>query len=360
MGGGGAEKVLVDLVNSLNHNKYKVDVVSVTGGVHESRLSPHVNYHKMIKTENKFLKELLTRIIYHLPFSLVYKLVKKDEYDIEIAYIEGFPTRVIAAGRSKAKKLAFVHCDISNINIIEKVYRNSKECIQEYAKFDKVSFVSKAAEEGFFKVNGKIYNSVIVHNVVDVEAVKKKSLEKNDYEFSTKRIKLITVGRLTEQKSYDRLIEIAAEIEKNFDFEIWILGEGEQRAYLEKLIVDLDVKSVKLLGFKNNPYCYMKKADMFVCSSLFEGYSTVITEAVILGLPIITTDCAGMDEILENGTYGIITENTKEGLKNGLIKVMENREFFEKYKRIALIHSENYSNDNAIKEYEDLFKELLS
>ncbi|MEQ8197853.1 MAG: glycosyltransferase, partial [Clostridiaceae bacterium] len=76
--------------------------------------------------------------------------------------------------------------------------------------------------------------------------------------------------------------------------------------------------TVKLMGFQSNPYPYIKAADFFVCSSRAEGLSTVVTEAMILGKPVITTDCAGMRELLDEGRYGIITDNSSDSLYSAL------------------------------------------
>lgn len=359
LGGGGAEKVLVDLVNLLDHNKYKVDVVSVTGGVHESRLSPHVNYYKMIKTENKFLKKLLTRIFYHLPFCLVYKLVKKDEYDIEIAYLEGFPTHVIAAGKSRAKKLAFVHCDVSVHNITKRLYKNNIRCLKEYSIFNKVCFVSEAAKKGFEKTVGKLENGIVIHNVIDFKKAKMLSEEKNPYEYSTNGMKLITVGRLSAEKGNERLVNVLSDLEKKYDFELWLLGDGDRREAIEEIIEKNNMKSVKMMGFQKNPYSFMRKADLLVCPSYYEGYSTVVAEAVSLGLPVLTTDCAGMKEILDNGKSGIIVENSEEGIKSGLTSLFEDEMLYAKVKSHLENNKALFDNQTTVKEYNDLFKEII-
>ena len=179
LGGGGAEKVLVDLLNSLDSKKYDIHLVSVTGGVHEHRLSENINYRKIVNVKNGFLNNLLSRIFYHLPLKIAYKFVKRDEYDIEIAYLEGYPTRVIASGKTDAKKIVFVHCDVSVHGVLNSFYKNNDECIGEYTGFDKTCFVSQVAKEGFEKTIGEIPNSIVLHNFIDFDVVKEKALEEN-------------------------------------------------------------------------------------------------------------------------------------------------------------------------------------
>lgn len=355
--GGGAEKVIVDLLNTLDTTRYNIDLVTVSGGVHEKRLSDSIHYRKILK-DNR-LRKILSRIIYKLPLKLISFLFIKNKYDIEIAYLEGFPTRVIASRKNGAKKIAFLHCDVSVKPVLQNFYNNEKACLKEYEGFDKVCFVSKLVESGFEKTYGKLNNSVVIHNVLNVEEILKKSAERCEFDFKTEGLKIIAVGRLSKEKGYDRLIKIAADLEKNYDFQICILGEGPERAELERLIAELNVKSVKLLGYSENPYSYMSKSDIFICSSLYEGYSTVVTEAVVLGLPVITTDCAGMDEILDNGKYGIITENSEDGLTNGLIKVLKDDRYLKELKKASNAYSKAYSNEYAVMEYDELFKEIL-
>lgn len=355
--GGGAEKVIVDLLNTLDATKYEIDLITVSGGVHEKRLSDNVNYRKILK--NSRFRKIFSKIIYKLPLKFFSLLFIKNKYDIEAAYLEGFPTRVIASRKNKAKKIAFLHCDVSVKPVLQNFYNDRDSGLREYQNFDKVCFVSKLVESGFEKVYGKLDNSVVIHNVLNVDEILEKSAENSEFDFTTNGLKIIAVGRLSKEKGYDRLIKIASELEKTYDFEICILGEGPERAELEDLIEKLNVKSVKLLGYSENPYSYMSKADIFVCSSLYEGYSTVVTEAVVLGLPVVTTDCAGMDEILHNGKYGIITENSEEGLKNGLVKVLTDGGYLETLKNLSTAYSSEYSNEYAVKEYDELFKEIL-
>ena len=135
------------------------------------------------------------------------------------------------------------------------------------------------------------------------------------------------MGGLVQQKGYDRLLRIYNNIvKKEKNIHLYILGEGNQRKELEKYIRNNNLgDKVTLLGYKENPYKYVKKADLFVCSSYYEGYSTAVTEALIVGTPVITTLCSGMQELLDNGTYGMIVENNEESLYNGLKKLINDK-----------------------------------
>ena len=135
----------------------------------------------------------------------------------------------------------------------------------------------------------------------------------------------ITCG-LSPVKAFDRLVRIVSKLRrKAYEVELWIAGEGEERLKLEALIKAMDLEPhVKLLGFQQNPYKYMAHCDLFVCSSLSEGYSTAVTEALILGLPVVTTNCSGMHELLDKGPCGIIAENNEEALHEAIASILDN------------------------------------
>lgn len=336
---GGAEKVLVDLLNMIDKSKYDIDLLTLSGGVHESRLTDQINHKKILKKSG-----FLSKLIIKLPPKLFRKLFIKKKYDIEIAYLEGFPTRVVAKSK-KAKKLAFVHCDVSVKPILQNFYKSKESCLDEYKSLDNVCFVSKMAQEGFEKTFGKLDNGRVVHNVINVDEIKAKANEENDFEYTTEGLKIISVGRLSPEKGYERLVRVASQLEKKYDFELCLLGEGPEREKVERLIREHNVKSVRLLGFQKNPYSYMKKADLYVCPSFYEGYSTTVTECMVLGIPVLTTNCAGMDEILDNGKYGIIVPNNEEELKKGLERILNDMPILLELKEKILTNAVNKSLD---------------
>ena len=270
--------------------------------------------------------------------------------------MEGFPTKIVASNQfcEKTKKIAFVHCDVSVKPVLEDFYKSKAECVSEYMSFDKVCFVSKRALLGFEKTFGILDNSMVIHNVIDEEEILNKSEEETEFEFITNGLKLISIGRLSSEKGYDRLIRIVSKLEKKYEFELWILGEGPERDNLETIIRNLNVSSVKLLGFKKNPYSYMKKADLYICPSYFEGYSTTVTECMLLKIPVLTVDCAGMDEILDNGKYGKITKNSEEALLDGLAGFLEDEHSLNLY----IENLKTYHRNKSIEEYDMLFQQI--
>ncbi|MFC6803526.1 glycosyltransferase [Deinococcus caeni] len=187
--------------------------------------------------------------------------------------------------------------------------------------------------------------SIVINNPIDGSMIERQA-QKDLIEGirPRKRVEFLAAGRLEKVKGFDTLINAFSRFGNN-DVGLSIIGEGSQRKALESLIKDLNLsESVSLLGFKMNPYVYMKETDVFVLSSLFEGLPTVLIEAQLLGKPIISTDCdSGPREILDNGKFGsLVQTGDSESLflamkaayddpSELIIKGLEGKVFAEKY-----------------------------
>lgn len=357
--GGGAEKVLVDLVNNLNKDKFEITVKTLLGGgVHENGLMPNITYRTVIKSKNKHIRKILFYMLaFILPGKLSYRMIVKEKYDVEVSYLEGVTTQIMATSNNHtAKKFAFVHIDFSSNYALAKVYNTVGDCLRSYQLFDQVVFVSNKAKSGFEEVIGALPSSIVLRNVLDEKTIIKLSQDEVKEERNGK-FSFVSVGRLCNQKGYDRLLQAAVKLNgEQFDFNILIIGEGTERQSLQDLMIKHHIHNVKLLGFKENPYQYIRACDMFICSSRAEGYSTVVSESLILGVPVLTTDCAGMDEILDHGKYGLVVENSIEGIYAGMKRILQNPGEHEKYRLLAKERSRYFSAKENIKAYEALFE----
>ncbi len=354
--GGGAEKVMIELLKQLNPETYDIHLLSITGGVHSANIPEYVKHDQIVSFKSKKWEKLWGKVIRKMPPKLFGKLFLRGSYDYNIAYLEGLPTRYLASLPADAKKIAFIHCDLSTKNLVAPFYRNNDEILREYRTFDKVCFVSERCMEGFERFFGALDNACVVHNVLNYDLIRRRAEEENPLAYQTDGLKLVTVGRLSEPKAYDRLLRVVADLEREHTFELWIVGDGDQRKKLEDIIRERSIHSVSLLGYQTNPYSYMKKADLYVCSSVYEGYSTVVTEALTLAVPVITTDCAGMSEILNGGEHGMIVENSEEALKEGLTRLLSSPDLYRHYKQKACEKSSTLSNQLALREFEALFE----
>ena len=148
--------------------------------------------------------------------------------------------------------------------------------------------------------------------------------------------------------------------QNEYAFELTILGEGAERANLEMLIRQSHLEQyVVLQGFQPNPYPYIRVADLVVCSSRYEGLSTVITEALILGKPVVTTPCSGMDELLGDSEFGLITKDSVEGIYQGMKRMLDEPKLREAYAKAASERGKIFSKEVTVKQTEQFFRDLL-
>lgn len=367
--GGGAEKVFHTFINNLNSNKYELTIYTM----HPENIDSYISYNgkmtyksvfgnlKCKTAVGKILSYLLTRIkgklFAVLPSKVFYRLFIREKADVEVAFIEGESTKIISGSTNdKSKKYAWVHIDLEKNPWTDFLYRSAEDEREHYRAFDKILCVSDSVRDAFIRkyhFDGERVGTQ--YNPLDRNDILKKSEEKAELSNHT-RLRMITVGRLVEQKGYDRLIRIADRLKKDgCSFELLILGEGTERGKLEKMISDSTLENdVVLLGFQNNPYCYMKESDLFVCSSRTEGFSTVVSEAIVLGLPIVSTDCAGVRELFGEYDCGLITENNEEALYNALFEILTHPERLKLYSEESKKRGEGFSLERTMKEIEGL------
>lgn len=356
LAGGGAERVLVNLLKVFDLEKYDITVITVKGGENLKEIPPQVKVRQIIKSKNK-LSVFLIKILYNIPRKLFATIFLRGNFDIEISYLPGFPTRILASKRSNpnTKKIAFIHGKITEQHMGTLLYRNTKECVEEYSQFSKVCFVSNDARDCFLTRVGSLDNSTVVYNVINYSEIKALAALPTNISYTTQGVKFVAVGRLVEVKGFERLLHAVKELKDLYDFELWILGKGPLYEKLNDYIIKNDLNNVHLLGYHDNPYKYIKQADYFVCSSFSEGYSTAAIESKILGVPVITTDCPGMREILETDKYGYIVENSQDGIRNGLEYVLKETDKTKTIINNVLEFSKEYTSDKELQGYIDLF-----
>lgn len=173
---------------------------------------------------------------------------------------------------------------------------------------------------------------------------------------------IVACGRLTEQKGYTYLLEAIGNVLKKEKVYLWILGEGPLRAYLERYSAKLNVSEyVTFLGFKDNPECYMHAADIFVLSSLFEGFGNVIVEAMTCGTPVIASDCPhGPAEIINNNLDGILVPpGDSKALSEAILRVLHNKKLGQRLSTQGMVRARDFAPPVIAKEYAKVFSRLL-
>lgn len=350
---GGAEKALVDIVNALPESEYDITIQTIIdGGPQLNRVKNGINYKQIYNIKNKVLSKIINEIIKFFP-RLIYKKYIKNGYDIEIAFLEGKPTKLISySTENKSEKIAWIHTDLKEYYDSGKDYLTLSENKKSYAQFDKIACVSEDVKKAYIeKFNNSSENVQVIYNVVDSEAINRMSYETVVEENDETVPIVMACGRLCEQKGFKRLIDIHGRlIREEIAHKLWIVGDGPDRNKLENHIrISLLENTVKLWGFQNNPYKFMKKSDLFVCSSIAEGYSTVVTEAVLLGVPVLSVDVAGAKEPLSCPRCNMVVDNEDDALYEGLKFVLTNPQTLKQYQHEQFEKRNNFEKGKLIK-----------
>lgn len=358
LGQGGAEKVLVNLVNNMDHTKFDVTVVALFGGgVNEQFLRPEVKYRSVFKRSfpgNSKIMKLFSPEFLH-------KYCINEHYDIEVSYLEGPSARIISGCADKTTKLvSWIHCTMNSTKDVSSGFRNISEAKDCYNRFDCTAFVSKGVKDAFLKYSGFSGPAHVLYNTIESDVIREKS-EESVSGLAQDKIKLISVGTLKQVKGYDRLLRIAKKLTlEETEFHLYILGIGLMQAEMEKYIHENNLTEyVTLLGYDTNPYKYVANCDLFVCSSYSEGFSTAATEALIVGTPVVTVEVSGMKEMLgENNEYGIVTENDEQALYEGIKKMLTTPGMLEDYAKRAEERGKYFSTENTVKAVENMLESL--
>lgn len=365
LAGGGAEKVLATLVQHIDKERFDVTVCSISGGgKYEDTIRNIVAYRAILKDSKdgnvweKWLYVLMHHLVYKwLPLSWVYCFFVPQGSDVEVAFVEGFTTKLLSHSTNRrAKKYAWVHIDLHQNHWTKKVYGDLEEEAEAYNQYTELFGVSNTVVSAFYQEFPEVTVPVeTIYNPIDTHDIQCRANESVDLKRG-KSLLMVTVGRLEPQKSYMRLLRITKKlIEDGMDVELWILGDGTERKLLEQFVSENKMQErVCLLGFHINPYKYLRQGDLFVCSSLSEGYSTAVTEALILGLPVITTDCSGMAELLKNGECGVITENDEIALCESLKRLLTDKSLLEHYRHKAIERGKEFSIEHLMKPIETI------
>lgn len=313
---GGAERVLVDIVNQLND--YNITIFTIYAkGDFEKHLNSNIKLKSLYsKQYNDFSRwEKLWISLKILLFKKqIYKKEIKGNYDVEVSFLEGPITRIFSVKNKKTRKIAWIHNDISLVfgnGIKSKIKKSIDKNL--YNQYQDIIFVSQDNLKKFKTIYKTKANTKVIYNYIDSQNVIEKAKETPDICFNKQIPSLLTVARLVEQKAIDRFIRVHVYLKQNgINHNVYVIGDGPLKQHLKEQIKKANVEETfHLLGKRQNPYPYIKMADYFCLFSYFEGYGMVLEEAKILGKSILITDTAAR-EAVNNYEKAIIFENTEK------------------------------------------------
>ena len=357
---GGAEKVLIDILKHFDNTKYNVSLLL------ECKEGPYINdipdeveliylhkknlwierlYRYMIMLHCKWL---VYQILCRLP--LLWHL-KGRHFDTIVSFMEGMAVRMHSYISDKAdRNISWVHIDFKKKHWSLDFFSNEQEEYECYHKMNKIIFVSQDAKDRFKEIfKFEDHKLEVVYNLIDCDEIRKladsKIVKKNKFT-------ICMVGRLNQQKRYDRALEVARKLKgAGYNLEFWILGDGEQMAKLRDKVKEYDLEDYFLLkGFIKPPYPYMKQSDILLISSESEGFSLVACEAFCLGVPVVSTKTSGPTELIKSSKAGLLVNENIDDIYMGLKYMIDNKAFRDECSINALEFAKTFETQLKMKE----------
>jgi glycosyltransferase involved in cell wall biosynthesis len=367
LGGGGAEAQALRLANQLDPRDLAVELaVCRAGGEYEAELAPHVPLHHLAPAVARSSTAALVAAIRPLR-----RLVRARRPDVVCAFMDGPNVAAAIAVARTAAAPRLVACVQNTIS--QELTRGRhpvKRVVMTLARYvyprvdaivalshgvaaDLVEFAPRAAERVTI-----IHNAGLDDRLADLAAAPL------DGDLPRPRGPLIVAcGRLTAQKGYGDLLDGFGAVHAATGAHLWILGEGGERAALERRITARGLgAAVRLLGFRRNPYRYMAAADLFVLSSIYEGFGNVIVEAMATGTPVVSTNCPhGPGEIIRDGVTGLLVPvGDPPALAAAMIRVLRDPALAATLAAAGLRRAQDFHIAAIAAQYEALFRRVAS
>lgn len=389
---GGAEKVLATFLKNLPEDKYEIDLLlNLYSGKYLSEIPSwinilYLNQGEMITTNRpQDIPKKAARVAYQsllkkFPKLLYNGKLKGKKYDIEFAAIHGFRDEILNSPLKSSKKIIWIHNDLRKTHFHN--YTDGE--IRKFFGFDKILVISEQIKKDFENLaqNDEERNKIVrIYNPLDTEEIIRKAsslspegksplspeggtnankgrdIARDSTPFGGKGACFISVGTVFPQKGFDRLLKVHKRLlDEGFAHKVKIIGDGYDFENIKKLRDDLGVQNTaEMVGFTDNPYPYFENADYYVLSSRYEGYPTVLFEAITLKKNIIATDVSGVREMLLDGKLGMIVENSEQGIYEGMKKALTRPEIFDNYQDELKNYEMPFTLKNSV---EDIMKIL--
>ena len=349
--GGGAERAMTTLANALAEAGYSVDLVLVNKvGTYLQDVTSKVNLVGLGHNRTIFSLFSLSLYIHRRRPSVLFSVMRHTNLVLLLAaMLARKKTKVIVSERSDAS------AEKNRRNFIKKGLIRIL-CRILYRTADNVHAVSAGVAAACSKeLKLPLEKIIVVYNPIATGKIRKLAVAPPDRKFfeSHNRYLIVGAGRLAKPKDFNTLIRAFSLLRTKCDASLVIMGEGPLRVDLEEAVKIMNLEEyVTLPGFIENPYAIMKQADLFVLSSLWEGFPNVLIEAMACGTPVVSTDCpSGPAEILENGKWGrLVTVGDEEALAIAMLATLE-----EKTQKGVRQRAREFSVERALQGHLDMF-----
>ena len=382
LGYGGIGTSMVNLVNSLKHD-YVIDLlIFYDQGPLKHRLDqtiriikPHMfvqtlgmslkvclKYGNLFQIVYKILSVIWSRIFSNsLPIKFALKFQEKlGDYDIAIAYrqeknnkstndgVNNFVLKCVNANQ----KISWIHADVIKANLVNDKNRKL------YRLFDKIITVSEGTRKSFLNAYPELSSkTLVIKNLLNYEEIyKKASIDSSiSLNFNKNYLNIITVCRLSKEKGILRAIKVIEKLlYEKYNIKYHIVGDGPERKVILNYIKNKQLsRKIIFYGNQENPYIFIKNADIFLLPSYHEAAPMVVNEAKVLGIPVLMTDTISAYEMVGKDNSGWVCENSIEGIYNMLVKILNNKE--EIIKKKAVLNTLKFSNKDSLEKLKSIF-----
>lgn len=364
LGGGGAEKHLQRIVNAFDRRRIQpLLALARGGGSYEQFLADDIPlYHLDTGDIDSSTLRLLRA------WRPLRELLNVKRPDLLCSFMD-FPNNVaIAASRFLPSAPPVVACvqNTPSMNLarsrhpVRQLVLRGMQLLYPYA--DGIVALSQGVRDDLLSFVPQLEEQIsVIYNAGIDDALLEQSTQGLDISRPTGPL-LIACGSLSEQKGYPILFEALTQVRRDFDAHLWILGEGPLRDELQQLAEDLNVRSaIKFLGFRDNPYKFMAAGDVFVLSSLWEGFGNVVVEAMACGTAVVATDCPhGPGEIIEDERSGLLVPPADpDALADAVCRVLSTPQLRQALESNAQNRARDFHADVVAQQYETFFRQLV-
>ncbi|MCP8850484.1 glycosyltransferase [Latilactobacillus curvatus] len=373
LGRGGAEKALIQILERINTNKYKIKLVVIKNdGGYINQVPKNVELISLGRYEDNLFSKvrwsIYWRIIRYFPTIIKKQILRKvniHKNDLLVSFLEGQSTKLVSLFLNR--KIAWMHTDYQLNRWTTEFFKSANEELNDYNKFNSIVFVSKHGQEAFNNFfNQKVTRSErVIYNPIDVQEINElANCEADDVSNWVSKtentIRIVSIGRLTDVKRMDWLIDAHDQLNRlGILVSTTVIGTGKLYEDFQKIIVDRDIKGIYFVGFKTNPYVYLKYADIYTSTSLTESYPLSIAEAYALEVPVIATRNSGSNELSREGKYALLVDSNYTAFFEALKNIITDNSLLDNYKIKAIEAKKQFDVGSVLEDIENLLDEVF-
>jgi glycosyltransferase involved in cell wall biosynthesis len=365
--GGGAEKVMVELLSNINRERIEPILVMLyeyENSPYRSSLPKDIRIIVIKRGSDANLDKLKQ-------YACFIKTVLREKPDVIVSMLTH--CNIMALSAKLIFRIKTIICEHITIGEVIKTQEGEKmlwfptrhlvKLFYRYA--DKIIGVSEGIKANLVEEFNITPNNIeVIYNPIDLDRVPELGELPVEHIFFADRVPIICgVGRLVRQKGFDILLKAFRTITEKMDARLIILGEGPENEELSRLADNLAItEKVSFVGFQKNPYKFISKADIFVLSSRYEGLPMVILEAMACGRPVVSTDCkSGPRELLDNGKHGVLvpTEDI-DALSSAILKLLRDKALRERFSVSGKQQVKDFDAKKIVSKYEEMIYKVMS